>query len=146
MTLEELKKLTNPATLRRQLDRQIFETLTAGDDDLMRMSIHAAARWVYAAMVRCGGLDKAFGTDAQELLKGAIEKRAAYELYSRSEVEASAEDKKDDALALLKAVLGDCADTSATSKSHVGIAVAKGTAVGKGGSVLSPWAGGKHHA
>lgn len=139
ITLDELKALSTPGMIKSQLDGQVVLTLTAGDDDLIITSIKAAARWVFAAMARCGALSKTLSADEQDILAGAMEKRAIYELYTRSEVEASAEDKKDDAMALLKAVLGDCADPDAAPKPYVGGSVTKAPPASSAAGGLTHW-------
>lgn len=112
MTLDDCKALL-PTPQEWYLEDQILDTITGGNTLLLRTAGEEAARWLFAALVRCRATSRTFGADATEILRSAVAKRAVYELYTRGEVEASADDKRADALSMLRAVLGDCADTSA---------------------------------
>ncbi len=120
MTLDGIKALVTVHDMHRAMDKQILTTLTLGDDVLLQEAVDAACRWAYSAILRCGSQGRVFTTDESEVLQAAIQKMAVYELYARSEVEAGASDKRSDAKAMLKGLLGDCVDTDARPKAFVG--------------------------
>lgn len=137
MTLDDIKALV-PAVDAWAIEDQIRDTLTGGNTLLQDDAGAAAARYVFAALVRCGATQRQWSADELEILAEALAKRAIYELYTRSEIEASATDKRDDAITLLRALLGDCV-TAATSPSadarFAGAAVAQDRPCGCGGGV-----------
>lgn len=144
MRLDDLKALL-PAPESWALERQILDTLTGGLSQIQEAAGVAAARYVYAALIRCGATERDFSADEHEILGQALHLRAIYELYSRSEVEASAEDKREDARVLLRALLGDCAfaatSSSAAPAARVSAAVSQDAPPARpgGAAVLAPW-------
>jgi hypothetical protein len=143
MTLDDIKALLPPYDA-WALEGQILQTMTAGNTVLQDDAGAEAARFVYAAMVRCGATSRVFTADELEILASAVHKLAIFELYRRSELEATADDKRADARVLLRALLGDCATaaTSATEPTrHVGGSVSRPRDIHcpAGVRVLSRW-------
>ena len=120
MTLGEIEKLVTVRDMHRAMDKQVLTTLTMGDDVLLQEAVKSACRWAFSAILRCGSVGRGFTADRAAVLGAAVQKMAVYELYARSEVEAGAADKRDDAKAMLKGLLGDCVDTDGRPKPFVG--------------------------
>jgi len=92
--------------LKEDVGERTYRMLTGDDDAVGERAIEKAIIWVKAKFAKCGK-EPDFSS---ELVLEAILKRAAYELWSMSEAEGKAEDKKEDAEVLLEAVLGNCAE------------------------------------
>jgi len=96
ITVDELKK---------ELNERNYRMLTGGDDAVAERALIKAKAWIVARFKKCGR-----EVDFEdELVREAVLKRALYELYSFSENEKIASDKKEDAEDLLEGLLGDCA-------------------------------------
>jgi len=93
--------------IRDHLDSQIISSLTDDQDDIIDTAIKSAVIWAISISRRCGVPDDI--DDYMDIVELALIKRSIYELYSRSDVEADADDKAQDALNLMVAVFGDCA-------------------------------------
>ncbi len=106
----ELKKLICADDVLAVIDSQILESL--GADGRMETAINSAVAWCWAMIKRTGA--NKLPTDT-EILKLALVKRSAYELYTVCDVEESAEDKRTDAKELLEAVLGLGEKTNCTA-------------------------------
>ncbi len=85
-----------------------YEVLTDGDDTAAQRAIEKAELWAKAKIIQAKGE----WDDENEIIRLIIIKRALYELYSYAENEAVAQDKKEDAMELLKAYYGDAIDSS----------------------------------
>jgi hypothetical protein len=151
VTLDDCKALL-PTPQEWYLEDQILDTITGGNTLLLRTAGEEAARWLFAALVRCRATVAEWTDDEREILRAAVHKRAVYELYSRSEVEASANDRRADATALLVALLGDCARGSQTAEAgtrshHVGASAARDPRRPEpGASPLDRWDWGRRNA
>lgn len=83
------------------LDSQIIESL--GGDGKLEAAVSAACAWAYAMIRKAGRTELPKETD---ILRFALVKRAAYELYTACDVEEAAEDKRKDAYVLMQGLLG----------------------------------------
>lgn len=105
MDTAELSQLLSVQGIKSALDPQIYDTLTYENEASVTHAISSAATWAFAKLIKANATKRIFNADETELLKQALEKRAIYELYTRSEVEGSAEDKRNDASMLISALL-----------------------------------------
>ncbi len=94
--------------LRNEIKEYNLEVLTDGDSTVIQRAIERAVIWAKAKVIAASGL---FDEDA-EVNKLIVVKRALYELYSYGENERVAQDKKEDAMELLRAVYGDAVDSA----------------------------------
>lgn len=94
--------------LRQDIRDYNFEVLTGGDDQVAERAIEKAEVWARAKIIQARGT----WDENDEMLRLAIIKRALYELYSAAENEAVAQDKKEDAMELLRARFGNAVDAS----------------------------------
>lgn len=122
MNLAELQALVKPASIRNALDDQIYRSLTGenGEHDggIMRRpsgndsqraaltACQSAARWCFITLSKADALARPFSDDEQAVLSEAMVQRAIYELGRQSEFDANFFKNKEDAQALLHAVLG----------------------------------------
>ena len=110
--------------LKEDVGTSAYRMLTRDDDSVAERAIEKAIIWVKAKFARCGR-----EPDFQnEFVLEAVLKRAAYELWSMSEAEGKAEDKKEDAEVLLEAVLGGCASDGSVSDKRPYVAVKRAPA------------------
>jgi hypothetical protein len=94
--------------LKAEIKSYNYKVLTDGDSTVAQRAIEKATIWAKAKVVAASGyFDK-----ESEVNKQIVIKRALYELYSYAENEAVAQDKKEDAMELLKAVYGDSIDAT----------------------------------
>lgn len=99
ITIEDLRKVFKDYN---------WEVLTEGDESLALRALDKAVTWAKAKIIQaCGIYD-----DKDPIIRLAVLKRASYELYSMAENEAVAQDKKDDAMELLRARFGSSVDAS----------------------------------
>jgi hypothetical protein len=98
---QELLELVSPDDVRGSLDTQIIESL--GGSDNLTSSVSAACAWAFAMLRKAGRTSLPEETD---VLRFALIKRAAYELYTSCDVEEDAEDKRKDAYILMQGLLG----------------------------------------
>lgn len=108
--------------LKEDVGEKTYRMLTQDDDTVAERAIEKAVIWVKAKFAKCGKKPN-FNS---ELVLEAILKRATYELWSMSEAEGKAEDKKEDAEILIEAVLGDCAGDKSGASSPFAV-VKRGT-------------------
>ena len=94
--------------LRNEIKDYNLEVLTEGDSTVIARAIERATIWAKAKVVAASGV---FDEDT-EINKLIVVKRALYELYSYGENERVAQDKKEDAMELLRAVYGDAVDSA----------------------------------
>ena len=85
-----------------------WDLLTDGNPSVADRSLDKARIWLKAKMIAANGTYN----EEDEIQRLILIKRALYELYSYAEQEAVAEDKKEDAMELLKAYLGSSVDSS----------------------------------
>lgn len=85
-----------------------WDLLTDGNPEVAERSLDKARIWLRAKMIAAKGAYN----EEDEIQRLILLKRALYELYSYAEQEAVAEDKKEDAMELLKAYLGSSVDSS----------------------------------
>ena len=85
-----------------------WDVLTGGDDQVAARALDKARTWARTKLIQA----RAPYDEEDEALRLAIVKRALYELYSAAENEAVAEDKKEDAMELLRARFGNAVDAS----------------------------------
>ncbi len=78
-----------------------YKEITKGNDSVVERAIKRAALWCKAKVLAMGA-----SFDDTDINREIVLKRALYELYSYAESEAVAEDKKEDAMELLKAAYG----------------------------------------
>lgn len=79
-----------------------YRNLTEGDDAVGLRAIESARVWLAGKLRQLGTV----ADETVDIVKQIIVKRALYELYSRVENEAIADDKRDDALELARAYYG----------------------------------------
>ena len=94
--------------LKAEIKTYNYEVLTDGDSTVAQRAIEKATIWAKAKVVAASGT---FDEDA-EVNRQIVIKRALYELYSYAENENVAQDKKEDAMELLRAVYGDAIDAN----------------------------------
>ena len=99
--------------LKGELKDYNYKMLTGGDDSVASRAIEKAVIWAKAKVIVVAGV---FNPDT-EINRELVLKRALYELYSYAENEAVAQDKKEDALELLKAAYGSSVDVSGETES-----------------------------
>ena len=102
--------------LKAEIKAYNYEVLTDGDDTAAERAIEKAEIWAKAKIIQAKGE----WDDEDEIIRLIIIKRALYELYSYAENEAIAQDKKEDAMELLKAYYGNAVDASGYSTSSDG--------------------------
>ncbi len=94
--------------IRSELKSYNLKLLTDGDSTVIQRAIEKAVIWAKAKVIAVSGtFDE--GTEINRLI---VIKRALYELYSYAENEAVAQDKKEDAMELLRAAYGDGVDAA----------------------------------
>lgn len=96
------------ATLKGELKGYNYKMLTGDDDQVASRAIEKAVIWAKAKVIAVAGV---FDPET-EINRELVLKRALYELYSYAENEAVAQDKREDALELLKAAYGSGVDSS----------------------------------
>ena len=94
--------------LARDVKGYSWDVLTDGNPGVAERCISKARVWLMAKMKAARGV---YDED-DEIQRLILIKRALYELYSHAEQEAVAQDKKEDAMELLKAHLGSAVDSS----------------------------------
>ena len=94
--------------LRNEFKDYNWEVLTGGDESLAMRALDKAETWAKAKIIQACGIYE----DKDPITRLAVLKRASYELYSMAENEAVAQDKKDDAMELLRAKYGSSVDAS----------------------------------
>ncbi len=104
MKLKDIVNLIGPDDIQASLDPQLYLSLTSENSDVVVRAITSAGIWLYGILKRCNVVE----VIEEEVLKEALIKRSIYELFSRAETELSAEDKKQEAEALLFSLFGDC--------------------------------------
>lgn len=97
--------------LKAEIKAYNYEVLTDGNDTAAKRAIDKAEIWAKAKIIQAKGE----WNEEDEIIRLIIIKRALYELYSYAENEAVAQDKKEDAMELLKAYYGNAVDTSGYS-------------------------------
>lgn len=106
VTVEDLKKEIKDYNLR---------VITDGDSTVVQRAIEKAVVWAQAKVTAASG---SFD-EGKEVNRLIVIKRALYELYSYAENESVAQDKREDALELLKAVYGDAIDAGDGERSPI---------------------------
>lgn len=96
------------ADLKAEIKEYNYKVLTGGDDAVAARALHKATIWAKAKVMAARG---SFDPGA-EINREIVLKRAQYELYSYAENEAVAQDKKEDAMELLRAAYGDAVDAA----------------------------------
>lgn len=94
--------------LKQDIKEYNYEVLTGGDDTVAQRAIDKAETWLRAKLIQA----RAEWDPEDAAFRLAWLKRALYELYSAAENEAVAQDKKEDAMELLRARVGDAVDAS----------------------------------
>ena len=121
-----------------------YRMLTDGANDTVGLRcVEKALTWVLAKHMACGK-DADLTSD---LVIEAWIKRALYELYSFAENEKVAQDKAEDALTYLSALLGDCVQSGESSSDSGGPtvqAVTPATGIVKTGTVPDFLTGYRH--
>lgn len=84
-----------------------YKILADDVDVKAQRSIDKAVTWLKTKYMGCQRDISEINYD-DEVIKEVLIKRASYELYSMSEQEEKAKDKKDDAIELLYGMLGSC--------------------------------------
>lgn len=114
ITLTELRAMVTPEGVSDSLDDQIYLSLTYNDTKNAQTACQSAARWCYAYLGQKNALNKSFTNDDKAVLTEAMTQMAIYELGEISEFDF--DERKDDAVALLNALLGlnPNSDTGAT--------------------------------
>lgn len=122
ITLTELRAMVNPEGVSDSLDNQIYLSLTYNDTKNAQTACQSAARWCYAYLGQKNALNKSFNDDDKAVLTEAMTQMAIYELGEISEFDF--DERKDDAVALLNALLGlnNNSDSGAT---YTGAAIAR---------------------
>lgn len=121
--------------LKKEIKEYNLEVLTEGDSTVIQRAIERATIWAKAKVVAASGL---FDEDT-EINKLIVVKRTLYELYSYGENERVAQDKKEDAMELLRAVYGDAVDSAGYQSDGDKTPIATGSIrPGKGRSDICP--------
>lgn len=94
--------------LRSEIKEYNLKVLADGDSTVIQRSIEKAVIWAQAKVTAASGI---FDEDT-EINRLIVIKRALYELYSYAENESVANDKKEDAMELLRAAYGDSVDAA----------------------------------
>jgi hypothetical protein len=94
--------------LRSEIKEYNLKVLADGDSAVIQRSIEKAVIWAKAKVTAASGI---FDEDT-EINRLIVVKRALYELYSYAENESVANDKKEDAMELLRAAYGDSVDAA----------------------------------
>lgn len=102
--------------LRAELKDYNFEVLTDGDGSVADRAITKAVIWTKAKILAARGVYR----EDDPVIEQIVIKRALYELYSHAENEAVAQDKKEDAMELLRAVFGNAVDGTGYSSGASG--------------------------
>lgn len=96
------------ADLKAEIKEYNYRVLTGGDDAVAVRALEKATIWAKAKVIAArGSFDP-----ASEINREIVLKRALYELYSHAENEPVAQDKKEDAMELLRAAYGDAVDAA----------------------------------
>jgi len=105
MVLTSVKELITASDVQGSMDAEIIRSMTDDAGSMLAHAVSNACVWAFAIMKRCDttGLD----TDDQEIIKLALIKRAQYELFSMSEVEETANDKKEQSENLMIGLFGE---------------------------------------
>ena len=106
-------------TLKAELKDYNFEVLTDGDISVAARAIEKAIVWTKAKILAAKGVYR----DNDLIVEQIVTKRALYELYSYAENEAVAQDKKEDAMELLRSVYGSAVDGAGYSSGSSGQSV-----------------------
>jgi hypothetical protein len=85
-----------------------YKVLTSGDDAVAARALEKATLWAQAKVIAAQGF---FDPDVA-INREIVLKRALYELYSHAENESVAQDKKEDAMELLRAAYGNSIDAA----------------------------------
>lgn len=133
MQLAQLQALVTPVLIRDALDDQIYRSLTgengnysggiqprpAGNDSQKAAltACQSAARWAFITLSKADALARPYSTDEQAVLSEAMVQRAIYELGRQSEFDANFFKNKEDAQALINALLGLNGSGDSTSAS-----------------------------
>ena len=99
------------ADLRGEIKDYNYDVLTGGDDNLAQRCLDKARLWAKAKIIQAHGAYD----EEDEGVRLVVLKRALYELYSVSENESIAQDKKEDAMELLRALFGNAVDATGYS-------------------------------
>lgn len=102
--------------LKAEIKDYNYQMLTGGDDAVAVRAVEKATLWAMAKVIATG---RTF--DASPINRAIVLKRALYELYSYGENEAVAQDKKEDALELLRAAYGSAVDAAGYSAAGGGV-------------------------
>lgn len=94
--------------LRSEIKEYNLKVLADGDSTVIQRSIEKAVLWAKAKVTAASG----FFDEGTEINRLIVIKRALYELYSYAENESVANDKKEDAMELLRAAYGDSVDAA----------------------------------
>jgi len=93
--------------LTAELPPYAWETVTGSSDLVGERALEKARNWIKAKIAGCTG---AVYDEENITVKEILLKRALYELYQYNDQEGIANDKKNDAYELLRAVYGACVD------------------------------------
>ncbi|CAK1709844.1 conserved hypothetical protein [Vibrio crassostreae] len=104
ITLTELRAMVTIQGVSSSLDEQIYHSLTYNDENNAQTACQSAARWCYAYLGQKNALSRLYSEDDKEVLAEGMTQRAIYELGEISEFDF--DDRKDEALALINALLG----------------------------------------
>jgi hypothetical protein len=96
------------ADLKKEIAAYNYDLLTGEDDTVAERAIQKAVIWAKAKVTAASG----YFDEESEVNRQIVIKRTLYELYSYAENEAVAQDKKEDAMELLRAVYGDAVDSA----------------------------------
>jgi len=94
--------------LRSEIKEYNLKVLADGDSAVIQRAIEKAVIWAKAKVIAASG----FFDEETDINRLIVIKRALYELYSYAENEQVAQDKKEDAMELLRAAYGDAIDSS----------------------------------
>lgn len=94
--------------LRSEIKEYNLKVLADGDSAVVQRAIEKAVIWAKAKVIAASG----FFDEETDINRLIVIKRALYELYSYAENEQVAQDKKEDAMELLRAAYGDAIDSS----------------------------------
>ena len=103
------EQLITPDDIASQLEPQLYESLTDGQEATANSAISSACIWATGIARRCGLPEDVQEPDVQNMLKLALVNRAIYNLYKRGDHEDDAQHKLIDAIHMMVSIFGDCA-------------------------------------
>ncbi len=121
--------------LRSEIKEYNLKVLADGDSAVIQRAIEKAVIWAKAKVIAASG----FFDEETDINRLIVIKRALYELYSYAENEQVAQDKKEDAMELLRAAYGDAIDSSGYQGDSVKSSIPTGAVQSGPGRTNTEW-------